>query len=256
MPTTGSGLFPYPNSSAVPDVPADILLLAQRIDLMASGWTLCADSTARAALVTNSYAYEGLHVYQIDTKAVYVYKSSAWVREPGIIYPTSVAGTGTSLSGAKVAASSATSISVNGCFTTDFYAYEIHVDLTCSGAAVLGLTMRASGSNAATAYDEQHNGTVNATNFPGQALNGTSVPLNAQAFVGKINGRIELWNPATAVATTGLALIGGAANPMTTSAALVQPMFIQHRTGTAYDGFTITPSTGNLTGTVSIVGIA
>lgn len=79
MPTTGSGKFPYPNSSAVPDVPADVLLLAQRIDKVASGWTVCADATARAALVTNSDAYEGMHVYQLDTKVEYIYLSSAWV---------------------------------------------------------------------------------------------------------------------------------------------------------------------------------
>lgn len=78
MPTTGSGKFPYPNSSAVPDVPADVLLLAQRIDKMSSGWTVCADATARAALVTNGDAYEGLHVYQIDTKVEYIYLSSVW----------------------------------------------------------------------------------------------------------------------------------------------------------------------------------
>lgn len=78
MPTTGSGKFPYPNSSAIPDVPADVLLLAQRIATIASGFTLCADATARAALVTNSDAYEGLHVYQIDTKVEYLYTSSAW----------------------------------------------------------------------------------------------------------------------------------------------------------------------------------
>jgi hypothetical protein len=81
MPTTGSGLFPYPNASAVPDVPADILLLAQKIDLIASGWTLTPDATTRAALVTNGFAYEGLHVYQIDTKVLYIYQSSAWVAQ-------------------------------------------------------------------------------------------------------------------------------------------------------------------------------
>jgi hypothetical protein len=82
MPTTGSGLFPYPNSSAVPDVPADLLLLAQRIELIASGWTLTANATTRAALVTNGNAYEGLHVYQIDTGILYIYLSSVWVEQP------------------------------------------------------------------------------------------------------------------------------------------------------------------------------
>lgn len=79
MPTTGSGKWPYPNSSAVPDVPADILLLAQRIDLMSSGWTITANATTRAALVTNSNAYEGLRVFQIDTKTEYLYTSATWV---------------------------------------------------------------------------------------------------------------------------------------------------------------------------------
>jgi hypothetical protein len=83
MPTTGSGKFPYPNSSAVPDVPADVLLLGQRVDKIASGWTVCADAAARAALVTNSDAYEGLHVYQIDTGVIYTYLSSAWVAGTG-----------------------------------------------------------------------------------------------------------------------------------------------------------------------------
>ena len=87
-------------------------------------------------------------------------------------------------------------------------------------------------------------------------MNAASISLNAQAFAGKINGQIRLFNPATAVATTGTAFLGGAANPMTTTAALVQHLFIQHRTATAYDGFTLTPSTGTLTGTVTIRGVA
>jgi hypothetical protein len=78
MPDTGSGQWPYPNSSATPDVPADVLTLAQRIALMSEGWTVTANATTRAALVTDSNAFEGLHVYQIDTGMTYVYRSAAW----------------------------------------------------------------------------------------------------------------------------------------------------------------------------------
>jgi hypothetical protein len=78
MPDTGSGQWPYPNSSATPDVPADILLLAQRNALMSEGWTSTANATTRAALVTNGDAFEGLRVYQIDTGVTYKYLSSAW----------------------------------------------------------------------------------------------------------------------------------------------------------------------------------
>lgn len=79
MPTTGSGQWPYPNSSATPDVPADVLALTTRIALMSEGFTSTASAATRAALVTNGDAFEGLHVYQIDTGVTYQYLSSAWV---------------------------------------------------------------------------------------------------------------------------------------------------------------------------------
>ena len=199
---------------------------------------------------------ESQRIYLLDSDSEQYYNGSAWLDARGSIIPTSVAGTGTTLSGAVVTATTATSVSVNGCFTTGFSLYEITFDLTCSGAATLALVMRAAGTNATTAYDAQYNATVHATNFPAQVLNAASISLNAQAFAGKINGQIRLFNPATAVATTGTAFLGGAANPMTTTAALVQHLFIQHRTATAYDGFTLTPSTGTLTGTVTIRGVA
>ena len=63
--------------------------------------------------------------------------------------PTSVAGTGVSLSGATVNFTNATAISVNGCFTADFRHYKML--LMCGGAAAGGgnlqLRLRASGSN-------------------------------------------------------------------------------------------------------------
>lgn len=171
------------------------------------------------------------------------------------VIPTSVAGTGVTLgAGGKVSFAASTAVSVNGCFTSDFDTYRIEIDSTSSGAAVYTLVERLSGTNAATAYDLQTNATVNATSFPAQSLNQTSWTMNAQAFAGKMNMTIDLYNPALAVATTGLATVGGAANPMTTSAALIQVLFLSHRTTTAYDGFTLTASTGTITGSIRIYG--
>ncbi len=171
------------------------------------------------------------------------------------VIPTSVAGTGVTLgAGGKVSFTGSTAVSVNGCFTSAFDTYRIEIDSTSSGAAVYTLVERLSGSNAATAYDVQTNATVNATNFPAQSLNQTSWTMNAQSFAGKMNMTIDLYNPALAVATTGLATVGGAANPMTTSAALIQVLFLSHRTTTAYDGFTLTASTGTITGSIRIYG--
>lgn len=199
---------------------------------------------------------ESQRIYLLDSDSEQYYTGSSWLDARGNILPTGVAGTGTTLSGSVVTATTATSISVNGCFTSGFSVYDVTFDLTASGAATLAFVLRASGTNATSAYDYQYNATVNGTNFPAQVLNGSNVALNAQAFAGKVNGTIKLFNPATAVATTGPVVLGGAANPMTTTAALTQNGFISHRTATAYDGFTITPSTGNLTGTVTIRGIA
>ena len=171
------------------------------------------------------------------------------------VIPTSVAGTGVTLgAGGKVSFAASTAVSVNGCFTSDFDTYRIEIDSTSSGAAVYTLVERLSGTNAITAYDLQTNATVNGTNFPAQSLNQTSWTMNAQSFAGKINMTIDLYNPALAVATTGLATVGGAANPMTTTAALVQQLFLSHRTTTAYDGFTLTASTGTITGSIRIYG--
>lgn len=171
------------------------------------------------------------------------------------VIPTSVAGTGVTLgAGGKVSFAASTAVSVNGCFNSDFDTYRIEIDSTSSGAAVYTLVERLSGTNAATAYDLQTNATVNATSFPAQSLNQTSWTMNAQAFAGKMNMTIDLYNPALAVATTGLATVGGAANPMTTSAALIQVLFLSHRTTTAYDGFTLTASTGTITGSIRIYG--
>jgi hypothetical protein len=76
MATTGAAKYPYPNSSAIPDVPADILLLDQRLLKMnGSGIARVANSTERAALVTNGDAFDGLFCLQVDTMIQYVYDS-------------------------------------------------------------------------------------------------------------------------------------------------------------------------------------
>lgn len=174
----------------------------------------------------------------------------------GTMTPTSVAGSGVSLSGAKVVVATATTVSINGCFTTAFDWYDVKYDLTTSGAAALAIKFRVSGTDASTAYDSQANASVNATNFPAQILNATSLVLDAQALTGKHSGTIRVFNPRVAVATTGLATTGASANPMTSTTGVVQSTFFSHRTATAYDGISFIPSTGNVTGTIRITAVS
>ena len=221
-----------------------------------------ADSAALTALSSSYTLQADDKAYQVDTGVTYRYNGSAWKAWlPGSFsaIPTTVsAGSGSaalSSVGLVTATTVGTNLSVNGCFTSEYTGYEIIYDLTSSGAATLALKMRLSGTDASTAYDIQYNATVNATNFPAQSLNQTSLVFEAQAVTGKHNGTIRIYNPAVAVATTGTITNGSSANPMTSTTGLIQSSFFSHRTGTAYDGFSFIPSTGTVTGTVTIRGV-
>jgi hypothetical protein len=172
-----------------------------------------------------------------------------------LITATSVAGTGVSLSGPKVVASAATTISVNGCFTAAYAWYEVDFDLVTSGAATLNLTLRVAGVDAVTVYDSQRHTAINATATAAQSAGSTSWFLTVSGLIGHASGTVKLYGPAVAALTMGTLLVGATPNPLTTSAVLYTAL-LQHRTATAYDGFTITPSTGNVTGTITIRGIA
>lgn len=172
-----------------------------------------------------------------------------------VVTPTSVAGTGVSLSGANVVVSAATTASVNGCFTSTYSWYEVEFDLTTSGAATLAGTLRLSGTDAATAYDNQRSSGVDATNTTAQTLNQTSFRITVTGITGRSSGRIILYQPAVAVQTTGTVFAGASANPGSAGNMSIFTGFWSHRTLTAYDGITFTPSTGNITGTIKVRGI-
>jgi len=169
---------------------------------------------------------------------------------------TSVAGSGVSLSGSTVVASAASAISVNGSFSSSYTVYDVVYNLTSSGAAGLSFTMRLSGTDAATNYDRQFTRGLNATNTTVQAVAQTSWALNLTSVTGIHVGKIRLFNPFVAVGTTGLLEAGTTATTMTAADGAIYQAMLLHRTATAYDGFTITASTGTLSGTINIIGIA
>lgn len=172
------------------------------------------------------------------------------------VIPTSVAGSGVSVGAAgKVTFTTASAVSVNGCFTSTYDNYLIVFDFTTSGAAGLNVTLRLSGTDATTAYDSQRATAINATAAAAQSLASTSwVGSGGLGITGARHiGRLQLYKPAIATATGGEIWNGVTANPMTTSSGLYQG-FLQHQTATAYDGFTFTPGTGTITGSLRIYG--
>jgi hypothetical protein len=175
------------------------------------------------------------------------------IQGTSIVTPTSVAGTGTSLSGSKVVAATASTISVNGCFTSTYDSYLVEADLTHSTSSSNTLRLRLSGTDdTAAVYDLQTLSGTGATASAAQVLAATSWGMTGINSI-RENHSITFNSPALAVATEGL--LGGraTANPMTSANGLGFRM-LQHRSLTAYDGFTITPAAGTLTGTVRIYG--
>lgn len=257
MPTTGSGLFPYPNSSAVPDVPADILLLAQRVEKIASGWTVCADATARAALVTAGDAYEGLHVFQIDTRVLYEYLSTAWVRRSIYsgqipVIPTGSTGGSVGAKGA-VTFSAQTSVTVAGMFTAEFDNYLCTLELTAtSGAAgnVLG-QLKSGGSATVTTNYAGGSAEVSSAGVHGVAAGPTSSFFVGRvgAATGYMNSTFTISGPFLARPTT---LVGSGVD---NSGTVRVGQGGVNTNSTSYDSLVFTLSTGGtMTGTFRVYG--
>ena len=172
------------------------------------------------------------------------------------VIPTSVAGTGVTLGSAgKVSFSASTAVSVNGCFTSTYDNYLLVFDLTTSGAASINITLRLAGTDAVTNYDSQRLLAQSATASAAQSLASTAWVGSGGAGVASAthSGTMTLFSPALAVATRAQIDNNITPNPMTTSAAYYKGALL-HRTTTAYDGFTFTPGTGNITGNVRIYG--
>ena len=186
----------------------------------------------------------------------WTFTGSASASGMDLITPTSVAGSGVTLSGGQVTMTAATALSVNGCFTSAYDNYQIVWDIRSTSAAswYLNMRMRAAGTDAATAYLSA----FAYPNFTTDTVAGFGVSAGVTSFVFGYIGDAALGNsgvmsmrtPAIAARTTmnyqsgtfaagGSSWAGGGI----------------HTTATAYDGFSMSPMTGNITGTLRIYGL-
>lgn len=151
--------------------------------------------------------------------------------------------------------SGVSSVSLNGCFTSEFDWYVVKYSLTTSGAGALQGFLRLSGTDAATGYDTQRTTAINATVATVQSLNQTNWIITSIGIASGIHsGSIELFSPAQAAATSGNSIDLTTPNPMTTSAGQFYGGLL-HRTATAYDGFTLAVGTGTFAGSIRVYGI-
>lgn len=170
------------------------------------------------------------------------------------VIPTSVGGTGVTLATTgKVTFSAATSINVNGCFGAEFEDYLVVIKGTRSTSLNLALVLRAAGTDStASNYDLQS--LVASGGTPSSALNAAQASWAGflASAASPFRGKLDFFGPALATQTGLITLMG--ANDISAGTGAIVHTTSGHRLATAYDGFTITPSAGNITGTLRIYG--
>lgn len=170
-----------------------------------------------------------------------------------LITPSSVAGSGVSLSGAKVVFTAATSISVNGVFDSTYDNYLV----VCRGStntsnAAIALRMRLAGSDNSTAssYVTQRLAASN-TSVTGVRTTANSGDIALISSTQRDGFHCYFYGPALAQPTAGRTV-----TVESDASACIFDYAFTHNQSTSYDGFTLTPNANNLTGALTIYGLS
>tara|TARA_R110000868_G_scaffold199273_1_gene445901 strand:+ start:185 stop:817 length:633 start_codon:yes stop_codon:yes gene_type:complete len=169
-----------------------------------------------------------------------------------LITPTSVAGSGVTLSGAVVTVANAASASINGCFTATYDQYVVTVtDYEQASAAETYFRLRAAGTNATTNY---LNTVVLVNSGGGVASDGTA---NTSYWYPFYNGSATIHSFAARFSAPYLAKPTYFEGNSFRSDVLEGRWALgRHSASTSYDGFSIIPGAGNITrATIRIYGL-
>jgi hypothetical protein len=177
-----------------------------------------------------------------------------------LVVPTSVAvgsGSGSVGSSGTVTFSGASSVSINGCFSSAYQNYRIVTNLTTPSATLsVAWRLRISGTDAATNYGYSSQYAYISINAGGQEVNGgnalTSFPrLVHGSTTGGGSSSADVYRPFEAVETIATGV--GMDYDSNAGAVLFQKGW-RHATASSYDGFTLIPSTSTITGTIRVYG--
>jgi hypothetical protein len=149
--------------------------------------------------------------------------------------------------------SAVSSVSVNNCFTSTYTNYQIIIDsLTASTSAALRLRLRLAGTDSTTGNYDTRGTFVNSSATGAYRSNGeTAFDVFALNSGFAFGSTMQVMGPQLAQ-NTNFAVSGIGRNGTPSSESVVGSL--AHYVSTGYDGFTIYPSTGNITGTVRVYG--
>jgi hypothetical protein len=170
-----------------------------------------------------------------------------------LITPSSVAGSGVSLSGAKVTFTGAGDVSVNGCFTADHDNYLVVVRLVASTATALFARLRSSGTDASGSDYDRQNLSASNTSVTGSRNtannNGVRFHRNGGSYDGSHN---YFYGPYLSQPTATRCV-----NVSSDSGATIEDAANTHSLSNSYDGFTMRNNSGyTVTGSMTIYGLS
>lgn len=148
--------------------------------------------------------------------------------------------------------SSSSGFSVNGVFSSTYDDYELTLVFTGTADVFVTMRLRVSGTDATTNYTSQRSFGYSTTVGAARDSSGTddwNIGIGSNGA--KCSSTLDIHDPGTAVAT----LFEGIGNSSFSSTGrLVHAFSGTHTTATAYDGFTITPDSGTITGRWALTG--
>ena len=175
---------------------------------------------------------------------------------PGMVLltPTSITHSGTSASigaNGQVTFTAVTSLSLNGVFSADFDNYVVSYRGTSSTAPSLDSRLRASGTDASGSNYTYQRLLASSTTVAAARTSSTSVLRLGESENGNENGHtVFIYGPFLAQPTAARSVTMHAE-----SGARISDYAGTHSLSTSYDGITIFPTGGNLTGKLQVYGV-
>jgi hypothetical protein len=179
-----------------------------------------------------------------ETRIVQAAKTTGYIISPASVVNATA-------TGGSIVFSAASSVSLNSCFTSTYDNYKVVISYTMSADSTLQLRMRAAGAdNSAGTYG----GFCRAYSLGGGAQSDLWAQVTTQTSVrigdgssGKCRTSFEMMNPA--IAENTFFANGSQYDPNNTDAGI---WYGAHTTATAFDGLTIFPASGTITGTIRV----
>jgi hypothetical protein len=192
-----------------------------------------------------------------DVTAFYLGSNEAWTaNKPGMVlltdYTITHAGTSATLTNGQVTFTAVTSLSLNGVFSADFDNYVIAWSASVSaGTPGVFARLRSSGTDASgTNYTQQYIVATSTTIGGARTTSATSFAVTYPHNTSVNGSTMHFYGPFLAQPTAHRSV-----SVDSVDSARLTDTANTHSLSTSYDGITIFPGTGDMTGKLTVMGV-